>query len=231
MKNLPFSETYEKEFEYMPWKTILEKVLGIVVNKSPEKGKVLDLMCGPGYLLDKIKERRSDLFLVGVDINEEFIAHAKKRNPDTDFFVEDVMEWTSGEKFDIVTCTGGLHHLPYEKHENFLKKIRELMNTNGICIVADPYVDDYTNEKERKTAASKLGYEYLLAVIEKNAPSEILAATIDILHNDVLKYEFKTSIIKIKPIFERFFSNVEIHKTWPNSDSQYGDYYILAKNK
>ena len=58
-----------------------------------------------------------------------------------------------------------------------------------------------------------------------------LKAAIDILSNDVQLVEFKASIKKNKPIFEKYFSVVEMHKTWPKKETQYGDYFFILRNK
>lgn len=229
MKELPTPEVYEKEFKYMPWGTLIEQVLDYLEQQTPKEAKVLDLMCGPGYLLGKIKQLRPDLNLTGVDIDKRYIDFAKEKYQDIHFFASDSMGWQTDDKFDLIICTAGVHHLPYEKQEEFIKKIFTLLKEDGFCIIADPYIDDYSNEKERLLAASKLGYEYLVAVIENNAPEDIISATVDILNNDVMKSEFKTSIKKNKEIFAKYFSFVEIHKSWPKSDSEYGDYFFILK--
>jgi hypothetical protein len=111
----------------------------------------------------------------------------------------------------------------------FIEKISKSLKEDGFCIVADPYTDDYSNENERKLAASKLGYEYITATIKNRADEDIVKATIDILHNDVMGFEFKTSLKKLEPVFHKFFRKVDITKTWPQEDSEYGDYFIVLR--
>ncbi len=229
MVELPPSKVYEKEFKYMPWGIWVAQVLDLVASKVPKNGSVLDLMCGPGYLLGEIARRRSDLALEGVDLSEEFISHARSKYPGIVFHLDDVLAWEPAQKYDLVVCTGGTHHLPYEHQVPFLEGIPGLLKPDGFCIFADPYVDDYSNESERQQAAAKLGYEYMLATMKKGAPEDIVKATIDILYNDVMGLEFKTSLKKLEPVFRRIFSEVEIHKTWPETESEYGDYYIVCR--
>jgi len=229
MKELPTPEIYEKEFKYMPWGILIKKILDITKQDTQKGSNILDLMCGPGYLLSKIKELRPDLKLKGVDINEEFIGYAQEKYDGIKFEVADVLKWKTKEKYDLILCTGGLHHLPYEKQEELVKEIRSLLNEEGFCIIADPYIDDYSNEKERKLAALKLGYEYLIEVIKNSAPKEIISAAVDILNNDLMGFEFKNSIKKNKLIFEKYFSSVLVHKTWPKSNSEYGDYFFILR--
>jgi len=81
MKGLPDSKVYEQELQYWPYITSWNKVLDYLTENIPENGTLLDLMCGPGYLLGKIVERRPDIKLKGVDIDKRYISHAKKNIP------------------------------------------------------------------------------------------------------------------------------------------------------
>lgn len=229
MKNLPKAEIYEQEFKYMPWGILIEKILAIIEKETPQNGSLLDLMCGPGYLLGEIAKLRNDLILEGTDINEEFITFAQNKYSAISFQVSDVLSWEPTKKYDVVLCTGGIHHLPYEKQALFLEKIPAILNPHGFAIFADPYIDDYSNELERKQAAAKLGYEYMIATIKNGASDDVIKATVDILYNDVMGFEYKTSLRKMEPIFKKLFSQLEIKKTWPESNSEFGDYYIVGK--
>ncbi len=219
---------YEEEFVFMPWKNLIDRILDLIEKKLPENSNVLDLMCGPGYLLGQICQRRGDLRVKGLDIQEEFIEYAQKKYPAASFQVADVLSWQTNEKYDLVVCTAGIHHLAYERQEFLVKKVSQLLKLDSFCIFADPYVDDFSNEKERKRAVAKLGYEYLLATIENDAPDEVIEATVGILRNDMTGFERKTSLKKIKPVFEKIFSSIEVNKTWPETESEYGDYYIIG---
>jgi 2-polyprenyl-3-methyl-5-hydroxy-6-metoxy-1,4-benzoquinol methylase len=229
MQNLPTAEVYEKEFVYMPWGKLVDEVLDIIINKAPQNGRVIDLMCGTGYLANKIKQKRPDLAVTAVDLESEFINFAHKNYPSIDFICADAFEWKPEGTFDVVLCMAGIHHLPYEKHEQFISKLGQLMNPSGFCIAADPYTRDYSNEQEQKVAAAELGYEYLTATVKNGAARDVIDATIEILRNDVMGIEFKTSVTKQIPYFHKYFSSVEMVKTWPDTGSEYGDYYFILK--
>ena len=77
MPDLPPAEVYERELVFMPYKKSLAAVCNSVCTKAPQNGKVLDLMSGPGYLLNQIKSRRPDLTLKGVDIEPSYIDYAR----------------------------------------------------------------------------------------------------------------------------------------------------------
>lgn len=229
VQNLPTAEIYEKEFTYMPWGVLVKEIEVLVSSLTPQSADVLDLMCGPGYLLGRLIKLRPDLSSVGVDLEPEFISYAKKTYPGIRFEVGNTSEWVSETQYDVVLCTAGLHHLPYEQQEEFIKKIATLVKPGGFAVVADPYIDDYSNETERKIAGAKLGYEYLVTTIKNGATDDVVKAAIDIMSNDVYLVEFKSSIRKNKPLFEKYFSDVEMHKTWPKEETEYGDYYFILR--
>ena len=123
MKKLPDSKVYEQELKFMPYKDSLKEVLDYLIKKSPKNGKLLDTMCGPGYLLGKIQNKRKDLQLTGVDIDKRYIAFSKKKYPNIQFELGDALSWKSKELFDVVVCTGSVHHIPYQKQEIVIKNI------------------------------------------------------------------------------------------------------------
>lgn len=231
MKGLPDSKIYELELKYWPYKDSWEKVLEIISEKSPKGGTLLDLMCGPGYLLGQIASKRKDLKLKGMDIDKRYITYSSRKYPQIDFEISDVLSWKSKELFDVVACTGSVHHIPYEKQGDVIKTMAAMVKPGGFVLISDCYIDDYSNEKERKVAAAKLGYEYLKGTIENGAPDEVIEPCIDILWNDVFMKEFKTSLKKRLPLLKKHFDEVETIKTWPKIESEYGDYISICRSK
>ena len=82
---------------------------------------------------------------------------------------------------------------------------------------------------QKARALAKLGYEYLRETIQNGAPEPVVEATIEILWNDVLMKEFKTSMKKRQVMYEEFFDNIETFKTWPTLESEYGDYISICR--
>ncbi|MEI6850077.1 MAG: class I SAM-dependent methyltransferase, partial [archaeon] len=202
----------------------------IVYHEAPQNGRVLDLMCGPGYLIGRLSKARSDLSFLGVDIDRNYIAYANSKGYQNSKFVEaDVLTSNAIHKYDTVLCTGALHHIPYERQEEVVKHMAKIIKPEGLAIVSDCHIDKYSNEKGRKLAAAKLGYEYLAATIANGAPDDVIKATADIIANDVLMAEFKTSIRDRLDLVEKYFKDVRVTKTWPNNRVDYGDYIITLR--
>lgn len=231
MQNLPTAKVYEKEFKYMPWGVLIHKLLDIVKN-TKRNAKVLDLMCGPGYLSGKINKMRPDLIITGVDLEKDFIDYAKSKYKKIDFINEDAFKWNSKEKFDLIIVTAGVHHLHWNKQENFIKKISKLLEKDGSAIIADPYIGSYSNEKERKLTSAKLGYEYLVETIRSGGTDDVIKAAIDVMSNDIFLVEWKNSVNRVESILNKYFNDVKMIKTWPKTKNKdYGDYYFILKNK
>lgn len=229
MQNLPTPEVYELEAQYMPWGDLIREVLRRA-DFTPQGGIVVDLMCGTGYLLSKLREKRPDLTLTGVDLEPLYVEYAARVHSGIRFVEADARTWQEAEKADLVLATGGLHHLPYEDQEPFVRHLSSLIKEDGRIIVADPYIDPYDNEQERKLAAASLGFNYLYETIKNGAPDEVVRAAAQLIENDVCLVEFKTSVDVAEAMFRNYFRSVRRHKTWPrNSSRSFGDYCFMLE--
>ncbi len=225
-------EVYERELPTIPYIKSLEFVANHVIENAPEGGKVLDLMTGTGYLLNRIQSRRNDLLCLGVDLDQRYVEFGATKYPLINFEQGDVLSWGPDREFDVVLCTGAIHHLPYEAQEGFVGRIPGMMKPNGFAVLSDCHIDDYSSEVERKLAAAKLGHEYLAEAIRKGADDDVVRATVAILENDVSMKEFKTSVEKRRVAYEKHFFVEGVHKTWPgNNDEGYGDYVFVCGGK
>ncbi len=213
----------------MPWGVLIKEVIEFISASIPKYGTVLDLLCGTGYLIGELQKRRPDVTFTGIDLNKEFIDFAQKQYSGITFVLADVLDWKTPNTFDAILCTGGLHHLHYKNQKDFIKKISTLLKPEAFALIADPYIGSYSNEEERKKAAITLGKEYLAATIQNGAPEDVVQATAALINNDVSLVEFKDSVEHIESYLKEVFSSVEKHKTWPEEESEYGDYYFILR--
>jgi 2-polyprenyl-3-methyl-5-hydroxy-6-metoxy-1,4-benzoquinol methylase len=232
MQNLPEAETYELEFKFMPWGLLIKEVLKYIIANVPYNGRVLDLMCGPGYLLGLIQKECPNSRCTGVDLESEFIRHAKAKHPGVYFCLDDATRWQSEEKYDVVICTAGVHHLPDEIQESFIQRLAGFVKPGGFAIVADPYIGVYSNPQERQLASAELGYEYLKATINNGAPKEVIQAALQVQWNDVMLDEWKTSANAMYAMLNRHFDkdSITARKTWPlDRTTEFGDHYFILR--
>lgn len=233
MKNqdfMPDAKVYEQEMKYFPWGILIADVIDHVVQKAPQGGSLVDLMCGPGHLLGVLRKKRPDLKLIGVDCNAKYIWHARQQYSNVQFIRADARKWNPGREFSMVVCTAGVHHLPYRDQPVFIRKLPSLVETEGTVIYADPFIAPYTTERERKRNAAAFGHATLQAVLQKNPPADVIQAAIDVLRNDVLGWEYKTSLAKMLPVLHRHFSCVQISYPWkPEDEVDAGDCLFLLQ--
>ena len=117
-KQLPESKVYEKGLLFWPYRASQQLVLDKIAELAPHGGCLLDIMCGPGNLLGRIVAIRPDLKLVGVDKKPQYTQYISKKYPEIISIWGDVLHWHPASPFDIVVCTGALHHLLYNLQEN-----------------------------------------------------------------------------------------------------------------
>jgi trans-aconitate methyltransferase len=230
-ERMPEASVYEEELKYMPYAKSLTKVIDLVCSRAPKNGRLADIMCGTGHLLGEIAKRREDLTLWGIDIDKRYVNFARRNHPGIIFLSGDVLDLQPSGQFDVFTCTGALHHVPYDRQEKAVGKMASMIHGEGLGIISDVYIDNYADELERKLAAAKLGYEYLRETMNNGSPDEVTAVTTDILKNDVMGIEYKTSLARRLPIFRKFFGSVETIKTWPDEQTEYGDYVTILQKR
>lgn len=97
--------------------------------------KVLDLGCGAGQDSKFLHEIGIDV--IGLDISEEMIEQAKKRNPDIEFIVGDFLDIKfADDEFDAVWCSTVFHHIPSKWNNRFIEKIKKILKPNGILYIS-----------------------------------------------------------------------------------------------
>jgi SAM-dependent methyltransferase len=107
--------------------TAVEKMLG-------RKGRVLDIGCGPGFLLREFRQRGWEV--QGTEFSEQSAAHARKRLG-LDVFVGDVRDLkleTAG--FDAVVMWHVLEHTA--QPEETLAEVARLLRPGGVFLCAVP---------------------------------------------------------------------------------------------
>jgi len=108
-----------------------EKYIAEIIQRVPERSRLLDLGCGGGL---SITRRFSERFNVtGVDISPVQIELARKNVPNAVFHCKDMAEIDSLEgPFDAVTAFFSIIHVPRKEHSLLFKKIADLMAPGGI---------------------------------------------------------------------------------------------------
>ncbi len=84
-----------------------ENLVKFLKFNIPEGSSVIEIGCGTGYILNKLKPSRG----VGIDISDEMIKTAREKNPEYAFYVMDAEKITLEETFDFVIISDTIGYL------------------------------------------------------------------------------------------------------------------------
>lgn len=99
----------------------------------PHCRNALDIGCGDGRFARRLADR-AGIAVTGIDPQHAMIerAQAATRNPEIQFVEADFMQYDTHERFDLITATASLHHMPFEPA---LARMVALLRPGGILAV------------------------------------------------------------------------------------------------
>jgi 2-polyprenyl-3-methyl-5-hydroxy-6-metoxy-1,4-benzoquinol methylase len=101
--------------------------------------KVLDIACGYGYGSYELAKHAESV--VGVDLSNEVIEHAKKKyhTPNLNFVNGNATdELFNDEEFDVVVSFETIEHLSEDDRHQFYRLIHKYLKKNGMFIISTP---------------------------------------------------------------------------------------------
>ena len=99
--------------------------------------RLLDVGCGTGALLEKLRQAFPEVILEGVDISSKMLEVARTRNISNATFTEGDSESLpfSDGSFEIVTCCSSFHHYPHP--QKALSEFYRILKPGGHLIICD----------------------------------------------------------------------------------------------
>lgn len=86
---------------------ILEKLL---LNRLPQKAKILDLCCGTGQLLQQLQNQGYQV--TGIDVSESMLHYARENAPGAKLILHDVRSFSLTSTFhSVISTSASLNHL------------------------------------------------------------------------------------------------------------------------
>jgi len=132
----PYYENIVQLFSGRIWKSIALEA----ARRCPEGGVIVDLGCGPGSVLRKLRYLRKDLTLVGTDIDPTMIdiARSKALGKDITFSVTSIeKEPFADHSVDVVISSLMFHHLPQDIKRSTLKEVKRILKRGGTFLLCD----------------------------------------------------------------------------------------------
>lgn len=140
---------------------------------------VLEIGCGIGVISEFISNKASKV--VGIDISEENIKFARTTVKEVSFYCTDFFEFSSENKFDLITLFDVLEHVPKEKHGNLFRKIVGLSNPSTVVMITIP--DPHYTAYVRKSTPEKL------QVIDEEIHFDEILKIFNEFDLEIIKYE------------------------------------------
>lgn len=115
------------------------KILQPYINQT---SKICDIACSNGDFLRFLKDKGYDN-LIGVDLDEDSIKEAKKKNPDISFEVQSLKTFVDRsikkhDKYDLLTFLSIVEHLTQDDARMLMQSLPKLLNKDGIAFIKIP---------------------------------------------------------------------------------------------
>ena len=118
-------------------------MIELLKTYKPEANLGIDIGCGNGWAVKKMKKELNYDKIIGIDGSEKMIQNAKKEDPKGEYFCENIIEYKYKEKFDFIHSMEVLYYL--ENPEKFIKQaFRNMQKDEGIFIMG---IDHYEENK------------------------------------------------------------------------------------
>lgn len=120
----------------------------------PEASALLEVGCGTGQVLDRVRATRPDLRLVGTEIHVQGLKFSRQRLPETEFLQMDARAIPFAEEFDVVCAFDVIEHV--DEDARVLAQLHQACRSGGGMLITVPqhrwlwsYKDDFAHHKRR----------------------------------------------------------------------------------
>ncbi|MBD3361081.1 methyltransferase domain-containing protein [Candidatus Peregrinibacteria bacterium] len=119
-----------------------------LIKKHKKGGKILDVGAGSGHLIHILRNNNFDV--TGIEPNKDQIKYANKLYGIGDKIINMKIENIENlrEKFDVITLIDTLEHI--KDDQKALKKLKKLLNKNGIILILVPAYQSLFCQRDKK---------------------------------------------------------------------------------
>jgi len=132
---LMFYDGFVRRFFKKTFNRIIE-----AISPQPNQ-KVLDVGCGPGNIILKLKQYEPSLDVTGLDIDPKILSVAKKKlkkyNIEAQLVEASATDFAIEEDFDIIVSTLMFHHIDRTQKQKMLSEVMNHLRENGRFFLYD----------------------------------------------------------------------------------------------
>lgn len=141
---------------YMRIKTRMEKNYRLFHELVPQKGKILDIGCGYGFMSYMLHFVSPEREMLGLDYDErkiETAQHCFSKTNRVNFECADIMQYEFTRQ-DAIIMADMLHYLKPADQQTLIRKCISSLNDGGVLVIRDG--DAEKQEKHRKTVWTEI---------------------------------------------------------------------------
>jgi 2-polyprenyl-3-methyl-5-hydroxy-6-metoxy-1,4-benzoquinol methylase len=118
-----------------------------------EEINLLDFGCGPGYMLDHIRELHANWKYTGIDFSENSVNSIQERAAHNKFFrgafeVKNLPTHMPDSCFDVILLIEVIEHLTDRYLEETIKEAKRLLKTGGVVVISTPNMENLSLSKK-----------------------------------------------------------------------------------
>jgi SAM-dependent methyltransferase len=126
----------ERHFWFRARNRLIATLAGQVVRSFNEGYRVLEVGCGTGNVLKALKDACVEGTVIGMDLFEDGLRHARARLPETALVRGDVLHPPFSQRFELVGLFDVLEHM--EDDLRVLGTVRDLLAEDGVLMLTVP---------------------------------------------------------------------------------------------
>ena len=131
-----FASFYDKLCSDKFYKDYANFIKKIIEQKKIKNVRILDIACGTGRLIEKVKLIGKNIEIEGVEISKEMLSFAKRRNKKIKFYNQEFVKFYTGGKYNVITCTFDSINYIINKRDLYktIKNIHRHLDSGGFFI-------------------------------------------------------------------------------------------------
>lgn len=140
-----FEQHHDEAWDRAPGKDVFIRALQRL--RTTERGKLVDIGCGTGFLLDRIQREVSAQWdLSGIDFAPAAIARGTERYPSLKLSCQDGTATTfAPETFNVLVSYGAMEHFP--DPEAAIREVARLLVPGGQFLIMLPTLGAYRTDR------------------------------------------------------------------------------------
>jgi len=225
--------------------SIMKVIKYIIDIKSKEDIHILDLGCGNGFTLEKVRKKYPSVILSGLDITQEMVDLANSRKIKScklnqgdvcNIFYDDGI-------FDLIYTERCIQNiLDWEGQKKALKEVHRVLKKDGLVLLIEGFTDAHANVNKARTelGLDPIDTPYHNLLLDKNLFLEEIKDKFEILDLPEIKYNFLSSYdfvrLVLHPLVTKgeWIRNTEFVKFFGAAFPPIGNYsrtqaYVLKK--